>query len=154
MVRTTITRTATSRWPGEHGRRTIFVVGGAVDHATVRALRRRAENEAAEGTIRVVLDIRAVGSCSRAGLVGLARLRGRLEARPECVVDVVGARWAQFDGALTGEAADADADDDADAEALRGMVRELRRPLVLDPYRAPSPRAPEGDARRVEVDAP
>jgi hypothetical protein len=134
MNRTTITRTASSRWPGEHGRRTIFVVGGAVDHATVRALRRRAEHEAAEAITRVVLDIRAVVTCSRAGLVGLARLRGRLEASPECVVDVVGARWSQFDGALTGESVDPD--DVADAETLQAMVRELRRPLVLDPFRA------------------
>lgn len=135
MNRTTITRTASSRWPGEHGRRTVFVVGGAVDHATVRALRRRAEHEADEAITRVVLDIRAVVTCSRAGLVGLARLRGRLEASPECVVDVVGAHWPQFDGALTGGSVDAD--DEADAEALRAMVRELRRPLVLDPFRAP-----------------
>ncbi|HSK60798.1 MAG TPA: hypothetical protein VK935_17290 [Actinomycetospora sp.] len=127
-------------------------MGGAVDHATVRALRRRTENEAAEGITRVVLDIRAAGSCSRAGLVELARLRGRLEAHPECVVDVVGVHWAQFDGALTGRAVDAD--DEPDAEALRDMVRELRRPLVLDPYRAPSPRVPEGEARPVGVDAP
>ena len=134
MNRTTITRTAGSRWPGEHGRRTIFVVGGALDHATVRALRRRAEHEAAEAITRVVLDIRAVITCSRAGLVGLARLRGRLEASPECVVDVVGARWTQFDGALAGPV---DPDDEADADTLRAMVRELRRPLVLDPFRAP-----------------
>jgi hypothetical protein len=136
MSRTTISRTATSRWPGEHGRRTIFVVGGVVDRATVRALRRQAEGEAAEGITRVVLDIRAVVSCSRAGLVGLARVRGRLDERPECVVDVVGARWTQFDGALDGQDVDV-APDETDVEALRDMVRELRRPLVLDPHRAP-----------------
>ena len=137
MSRTTISRTATSRWPGEHGRRTIFVVGGVVDRATVRALRRQAEGEAAEGITRVVLDIRAVVSCSRAGLVGLARVRGRLHGRPECVVDVVGARWTQFDDALDGEDVDV-APDETDVEALRDMVRELRRPLVLDPHRAPA----------------
>lgn len=137
MSRTTITRTATTRWPGEQGRRTIFVVGGLVDHATVRALRRRAEGEAAVGSTRVVLDIRAVVSCSRAGLVGLVRLRGRLEARPECVVDVVGARWPQFDGVLTHGAVDDPGDvADVGVEALQSMVRELRRPLVLDPLRA------------------
>jgi hypothetical protein len=138
MSRTTITRTATTRWPGEHGRRTIFVVGGVVDRATVRALRRQAEGEAAEDVSRIVLDIRAVVSCSRAGLVGLARIRGRLDARPECVVDVVGARWPQFDGALAGGVSRAEADDEVDVETLRAMVRELRRPLVLDPLRAPA----------------
>jgi hypothetical protein len=135
MSRTTISRTASSRWPGEHGRRTIFVVGGVVDRATVRALRRQAEGEAAEGVTRVVLDIRAVVSCSRAGLVGLARVRGRLDERPECVVDVVGARWTQFDDALDGEDVDV-APGETDVEVLRDMVRELRRPLVLDPHRA------------------
>jgi hypothetical protein len=53
------------------------------------------------------------------------------------VVDVVGARWSQFDGVMTHGAVD-DPDDQADlgVEALQDMVRELRRPLVLDPLRA------------------
>ncbi|WP_328306075.1 STAS domain-containing protein [Actinomycetospora sp. NBC_00405] len=130
MSRTTVTRTSSSRWVGEHHRKTIFVIGGAVDGAAVPSLRARAESEAREGSTRVVLDIRGIVSCDRAGLLGLARLRGRLDAHPECVVDVVGARWPQFADILAREAAEG-------TETLRGTVRELRRPLMIDPHRVP-----------------
>jgi len=131
MSRITVTRTSSSRWVGEHHRKTIFVIGGAVDGAAVPSLRARAESEAREGSTRVVLDIRAIVSCDRAGLLGLARLRGRLEAHPDCVVDVVGARWPQFADILAREAAEG-------TETLRGAVRELRRPLMIDPHRVPA----------------
>lgn len=130
MSRITVTRTSSSRWVGEHHRKTIFVLGGAVDGAAIPALRARAESEAREGSTRVILDIRAIVSCDRAGLLGLVRLRGRLEAHPECVVDVVGARGLQFADILVREAAEGVA-------TLQGTVRELRRPLMIDPHRVP-----------------
>jgi hypothetical protein len=130
MSRITVTRTSSSRWVGEHHRKTIFVLGGAVDGAAIPSLRARAESEAREGSTRVVLDIRAIVSCDRAGLLGLVRLRGRLEAQPDCVVDVVGARWPQFADILAREAAEG-------ADTLQGTVRELRRPLMIDPHRVP-----------------
>jgi hypothetical protein len=130
MSRITVSRTSSSRWVGEHHRKTIFVLGGAVDGAAIPSLRTRAESEAREGSTRVVLDIRAIVSCDRAGLLGLVRLRGRLEAHPDCVVDVVGARWPQFADILAREAAEG-------ADMLQGTVRELRRPLMIDPHRVP-----------------
>lgn len=130
MSRITVSRTSSSRWVGEHHRKTIFVLGGSVDGAAIPALRARAESEAREGSTRVVLDIRAIVSCDRAGLLGLVRLRGRLEAHPDCVVDVVGARLPQFADILAREAAEG-------ADMLRGTVRELRRPLMIDPHRVP-----------------
>lgn len=130
MSRITVSRTSSSRWVGEHHRKTIFVLGGAVDGTAIPALRARTESEARAGSTRVVLDIRAVVSCDRAGLLGLARLRGRLDAQPECVVDVVGARWPQFVDVLAREAVEG-------LDTLQGMIRELRRPLMIDPYRTP-----------------
>ena len=46
------------------------------------------------------------------------------------MVDVVGARWPQFADILAREAAEG-------ADTLQGTVRELRRPLMIDPHRAP-----------------
>jgi hypothetical protein len=131
----TVSRTSTPRWAGEQGRKTIFVLGGAVGGAAIPSLRTRAEAEALDGVNRVVLDVRAVVSCDRDGLVGLARLRGRLESHPECVVDVVGARWTQFVDVLNAEGREGLA-------ALQAAIRELRRPLMIDPYRARAHRAP------------
>lgn len=130
MGRITITRTSSSQAVGEHRRKTIFVLGGAIDGAAIPSLRTRVETEAAEGSTRVVVDIRGVVSCDRAGLLGLARLRGRLAAHPECVVDVVGARWPQFGDVLAREAVEG-------VDTLQGMIRELRRPLMIDPFRTP-----------------
>lgn len=130
MSRITVSRTSSSRWVGEHHRKTIFVLGGAVDGAAIPVLRARVESEAREGSTRVVLDIRGIVSCDRAGLVGLVRLRGRLGVEPNCVVDVVGARWPQFADILAREAAEG-------ADMLQGTVRELRRPLMIDPHRVP-----------------
>jgi hypothetical protein len=128
MSRITVTRTSSAQSVGEHRRKTIFVLGGAIDGAAIPSLRTRVESEAAEGSTRVVLDIRGIVSCDRAGLLGLARLRGRLAAHPECVVDVVGARWPQFGDVLAREAVEG-------VDTLQGMIRELRRPLMIDPYR-------------------
>src|SRR4051812_46565987 len=96
MSRITNARTSSTRWGGEHPRKTIFVVGGSVDGAAIPSLWERAAAEARAGATRVVMDIRAVVSCDRGAILGLARLRGRLDTDPECVVDVVGARWTQF----------------------------------------------------------
>jgi len=147
MSRITVTRTSSSRWVGEHRRKTIFVLGGAVDGAAIPSLRSRAESEAAEGSTRVVLDVRAIVSCDRAGLLGLARLRGRLDAYPECVVDVVGARWPQFVDVLAREAVEG-------VDTLQGMIRELRRPLMIDPYRMRHEAGAEAPVAAPPVPAP
>ena len=131
----TVHRTSTPRWAGEHGRKTIFVLGGAVDGAAIVSLRDRAEAEALDGVDRVVLDVRAVVACDREGLVGLSRLRGRSGSHPDCVVDVVGARWAQFVDALGREGHEG-------LDGLQTVIRELRRPLTIDPHRARVHRSP------------
>jgi hypothetical protein len=135
MNQFSVHRTSTPRWAGEHGRKTIFVLGGAVDHAAIALLRGEAEAEALDSVDRVVLDVRAVVACDREGLVGLARLRGRLGSHPDCVVDVVGARWAQFVDALGREGHEG-------LDALQTVIRELRRPLTIDPHRARVHRSP------------
>jgi hypothetical protein len=146
----TVRRTSTPRWAGEQGRKTIFVVGGVVHGAAIPSLRAWAEAEALDGVNRVVLDVRAVVSCDRDGLVGLSRLRGRLESHPECVVDVVGARWTQFADVLGREGREGLA-------ALQSVIRELGRPIMIDPYRSsvvasvPTPRSPESSARSTAV---
>jgi hypothetical protein len=75
---------------------------------------------------RIVLDMSPLVACDRGALLALARLRGRLDERPECVLDVVGARWSQFEAVLADEPVQ-------NLDAIRAVIRELRRPIMLDP---------------------
>jgi len=93
--------------------------------------------EASTDVARVVLDISALVTCDRETLVELARRRGRLEGRPGCVLDVIGARWSQFVEVLAGEPVE-------NLDAIRRVIRELRRPIMLDPFAPRSREATEG----------
>jgi hypothetical protein len=63
----------------------------------VAGLIAEAEAEAEDGGVdRIVLDLRAVGSCDREALFELLTVRGCWPSRQSCVVDIVGARRVQF----------------------------------------------------------
>ncbi|HEY2190821.1 MAG TPA: STAS domain-containing protein [Actinomycetospora sp.] len=107
------------------GRHTVLVVGGELDAASLPELRRALRAAVDEGATGVVLDIAAVQRCDREGLLELARLRGRDAVCRACIVDVVGARWTQFVSVLS-------ADPPLLLETTRALIRELRRPHVVE----------------------
>ena len=62
-------------------------------------------------------------------------------------MDVVGARWPQFVDVLAREAVEG-------ADTLQGMIRELRRPLMIDPYRMRHEAGAEAPVAAPPVPAP
>lgn len=136
MASLTVVSTPAPTWPGG-GRRTVLVLGGVLDQRSLPGLRARLHSAAAAGADEVVLDMAALVSCDRTGLLAVARVRGRLVERPSCVVDVVGAQWSQFVRVLSSEPL-------RELDGLRAVIRELRRPSMVGPYlRRPEP-APIG----------
>ena len=76
------------------------------------------------GVDRIVLDLRAVGSCDREALFELVTVRGRWPSRTSCVVDVVGARKVQFLGVLAQESL-------RQLHDLQVVIGDLCRPQVV-----------------------
>ncbi len=114
------------------GRHTVLVIGGELDAASWATVLDALRAAIADGANGVVLDIAAVQRCDREALLGLIRVRGRDSARRSCIIDVVGARWAQFVTALT-------EDPPRQVETTRAMIRELRRPYMIDTTPRPEP---------------
>jgi hypothetical protein len=131
-----VTSTNSIGWTGGD-RRTVFVLGGHLGRESLPGLLAKVLAEASTGVPRVVLDVSALVACDRDTLIELARRRGRLEEHPGCVLDVVGARWSQFACALADEPV-------RNLDVIRALIRELRRPLMLDPYVPRSRDAAEG----------
>ena len=75
-------------------------------------------------SIRIVLDLRAVGSCDREALFELITVRGCWPSRTSCVVDVVGARKVQFLGVLAQESL-------RQLHDLQVVIGDLCRPQVV-----------------------
>ena len=107
------------------GRHTVLVLGGDLDTASLPKVWAALRAAVDAGAAGVVLDVAAVQRCDREGLLALAQVRGRDAVRRSCIVDVVGVRWMQFLAVLA-------ADTPRDVETTRALIRELRRPNVVE----------------------
>lgn len=136
MSRLSVTSTNRGDWTGG-GRRRVLVLGGYLDGESLPGLWAQVRAEAHRDVARVVLDISALLACDRDTLIELARRRGRLEDRRDCILDVVGARWSQFASVLAQEPVQ-------NLDVIRAVIRELRRPIMLDLYTPRAREATEG----------
>jgi hypothetical protein len=129
-VTVSVSATDVPTWYG-HGHERVLVVSGELTGADFSALSTLVARAEDTGVTRVVLDVGAVRSCDRDGLLALVASRGRRSGRRTCVVDVVGVRRAQFLDAIAREPR-------MGVHQLEAAIDELRRPLIV----APLPRTP------------
>jgi hypothetical protein len=119
----TVSRTSVPAWPGQGNKIVLVIAGDLTGWGWPKVAGLIAETEDS-GVDRIVLDLRAVGSCDREALFELLTVRGRWPSRRSCVVDVVGARRVQFVHVLAQEPLQQRHD-------LQVVINDLCRPQVV-----------------------
>jgi hypothetical protein len=119
----TVSRTSVPAWPGQADQIVLVIAGHLTGWGWPKVAGLIAEAEDS-GVDRIVLDLRAAGSCDREALLELLTVRGRWPSRQSCVVDVVGARKVQFLGVLAQESL-------RQRHDLQVVIGDLCRPQVV-----------------------